>query len=278
MIAGPRLASLPARCLLLALAAVGQATISNAEVAASCTSGFERSQARVTAISKNGGLVLADGRVAHLESVLLPAGSLDHAPDLPAALAMSELGKLVSARDVILATAAPAQDRYGRLRAQIFVQDGPRELWLQLALLQHGLARVSIAPDRRECARDLYKAEGDARARKIGIWGMRAYGVRTPAQAADAVGTFQIVEGRVVSVTRRGGRMYLDFRADATNKFAATISPGDLKGFRQTGVDPLSYAGRTLRVRGWIERHIRPEIEVAVPEDIEMIEDARPPA
>jgi hypothetical protein len=73
--------------------------------------------------------------------------------------------------------------------------------------------------------------------------------------------------------------VYLDFRADATNEFAATISPGDLKAFRQTGVDPLSYAGHMLRVRGWIERHIRPEIEIAIPEDIEMIiEDAKPPA
>ena len=278
MIAKPWFVRLPTRCLLLALVAVGQATISNAEVAASCTSGFERSHARVTAISKNGVLALADGRVAHLESVLLPAGSLDQAPDLPAGLAMSQLGKLVSGRTVVLATTAPAQDRYGRLRAQIVVRDGPREFWLQLTLLQHGLARVSIAPDRRECARDLYKAEGDARARKVGIWAARAYAVRTPAQAADAIGTFQIVEGRVVSVTRRGGRVYLDFLADATNKFAVTISPADLKAFRQTGVDPLSYAGHTLRVRGWIERHIRPEIEVAIPEDIEVIEDARPPA
>jgi micrococcal nuclease len=278
VITKPRLVRLRTRCLLLALVAVGEATISNARVAASCTSDFERSHARVTAIAKNGVLALADGRAAHLESVLLPAGSLDHAPDLPAGLAIPELGKLVSGREVVLATAAPMQDRYGRLRAQIFVQDGPREFWLQLTLLQRGLARVSIAPDRRECARDLYKAEGDARARKLGIWAERAYGVRTPAQAADAIGTFQIVEGRVVSVTRRGGRVYLDFRVDTTNKFVATISPGDLKAFRQTGVDPLSYAGHTLRVRGWIERHIRPEIEIAIPEDIEMIEDAKPPA
>jgi hypothetical protein len=267
-----------APCLLLALAALGDATISAAGVAASCTSDFQRSHARVTAISKNGGLLLADGRAAHLESVLLPAGSLDHAPNSPARMAMSELGHLVSERTIVLATAAPAQDRYGRLRAQIFVRNGPREFWLQLTLLQRGLARVSIAPDRRECARDLYKAEGDARTRKIGIWAERAYGVRTPAQAADAIGTFQIVEGRVVSVTRRGGRVYLDFRVDTTNKFVATISPGDLKAFRQTGVDPFSYAGHTLRVRGWIERHIRPEIEIAIPEDIEMIEDATPPA
>jgi micrococcal nuclease len=273
----PRFVHSPTRCLLFAVVAIGEAAISNAEVDASCTSNFERSHARVTAITKNGVLALADGRTAHLESVLLPAGPLDHAPDLPAGLAISELGKLVSGREVVLATAAPVQDRYGRLRAQIFVEDGPREFWLQLALLQRGLARVSIAPDRRECARDLYTAEGDARARKIGIWAERAYGVRTPAQAADAIGTFQIVQGRVVSATRRGGRVYLDFPVDTANKFAATISPGDLKAFRQTGVDPLSYAGHTLRVRGWIERHIRAEIEIAIPEDIEMIEDAKPP-
>lgn len=276
MIAWARMARLPARCLLLSLVFVGEATISGAEPTTSCTSGFERSHARVAAIGKNGVLMLADGRSAHLESVMLPAGPLDHAPDLPARQSLSGFGKLISRRTVILAMAAPMQDRYGRLRAQIFVRDGPGEFWLQLALLQRGLARVSIAPDRRECARELYTAEGAARARKIGIWANRAYGVRTPTQISDAIGTFQIVEGRVASVIRRGGRVYLDFRSDRNNEFAAAISSGDLKAFRQTGVDPVSYVGRAVRVRGWIERHGRPEMEIAIPEDIEVLEGLAP--
>jgi micrococcal nuclease len=273
-----RLARLPARFLILALVFFSGPRISDAEPATSCTSDFERSHERVTAIGKNGVLMLADRSAAHLESIILPAGSLDHAPDLPAVEAISELRNLVSGRTVVLATAAPVQDRYGRLRAQIFVQDGTREIWLQLALLERGLARVSIAPDRRECARALYRAEAGARTRKIGIWADRAYGVRTPVQLAGSIGTFQIVEGRVASVTRRGGRVYLDFRTDANNKFAATISPGDQKAFRLTGVDPFSYAGRTVRVRGWLERHIRREIEIAIPEDIEVTEGVDPPA
>src|ERR1700727_692218 len=63
----PRFVHSPTRCLLFAVVAIGEAAISNAEVDASCTSNFERSHARVTAITKNGVLALADGRTAHLE-------------------------------------------------------------------------------------------------------------------------------------------------------------------------------------------------------------------
>ena len=50
-------------------------------------------------------------------------------------------------------------------------------VWLQVALLEQGLARVAIAPDRNECAPDFYEAEA-ARPRQAGagIWALcRAY-------------------------------------------------------------------------------------------------------
>jgi endonuclease YncB( thermonuclease family) len=61
-------------------------------------------------------------------------------------------------------TAAPEKDRYGRMRVQGF-----GKLWLQAALLEQGWARVQIAPDRSECAPDLYEAESRARDRHAGI-------------------------------------------------------------------------------------------------------------
>jgi hypothetical protein len=45
-----------------------------------------------------------------------------------------------------------------------------------------------------------------------------------------------------------------------------------MRSFRNAGVDPQSYEGKTVRVRGWIETLRRPEIEVAVPEDIEVLD------
>jgi hypothetical protein len=45
-----------------------------------------------------------------------------------------------------------------------------------------------------------------------------------------------------------------------------------MKTFREAGVDPQSYEGKTVRVRGWVEGLHRPEIEVAGPEDIEVLD------
>ena len=61
------------------------------------------------------------------------------------------------------------------MRAQGFGQQ-----WLQIALLEQGLARVAISPDRKECAPDLYEAEGPRRAKRAGLWAIAAYRVRSP--------------------------------------------------------------------------------------------------
>jgi hypothetical protein len=49
-----------------------------------------------------------------------------------------------------------------------------------------------------------------------------------------------------------------------------------MKTFRAAGIDPAGYAGKTIRVRGIIEWHNGPEIEIASPSDIEIVPDIRP--
>jgi nuclease-like protein len=181
------------------------------------------------------------------------------------------MSTLTHARGVTLAVVPPKEDRYGRLRAQIFLDDQSDDAWLQAAMLKRGLARVEIAPDRRECARDLMAIEAQARAARYGIWSNPAYAVRTPGNLWRDGGTFQIVEGKVLTATLKDGRAYLDFGPNFRTDFTVTISPADMKAFKTAGVDPRDYAGKSVRVRGWVENHNGPEIAVAVPEDIEVI-------
>jgi hypothetical protein len=183
---------------------------------------------------------------------------------------IAALTAFAKGRSAVIAAAAPVRDRYGRIRAQVLAQ-GDREPSLQLRLLRSGLARVSIMPDRRECAQEFYAAEGQARTAKLGIWASPAYRVRAPSQLTGDSATFQIVEGKIDSATRRGGRIFLDFGAPAG--FEVVISPDDLRNFHAIGVDPYGYEGRSVRVRGWIERiRGRSEIEIATPDDIEVLE------
>jgi micrococcal nuclease len=238
-----------------------------------CAPPVEAHDVRVVRVERNGALILEDGRAVRIEGLLLPAGARDHAPQYLADEAISVLSDLVVGRVVTLAAQRPKEDRYGRLRAQVFVPEDVAQPWLQLEMLHRGLARVSIAPDRRECASALYAAEEGARRSRNGIWSQVMYAVRTPGAALSGdTDTFQVVKGRILSADVKNGRGYLDFGTDWRRDFTVTISPDDMKSFRQAGVDPQSYEGKTVRVRGWVESLHRPEIEVAVPEDIEVLD------
>jgi micrococcal nuclease len=190
------------RCLVttLLLACV-QGVCAGAAILPACIPPTELSRGKVTRIEHDGILALQDGRAVRLEGIMLPAGASDHAPEFLAAEAIAALSNLARGRMAILAAQPPKEDRYGRLRAQLLLPDHAGALWLQLSMLRRGLARVSIAPDRRECASELYAAETGARIQKAGIWSAAAYVVRTPVRVPPDTGTFQIVEGLVESVT-----------------------------------------------------------------------------
>lgn len=240
-----------------------------------CLPPVEVKQAKVIRFEQNGVLVLTDGRAVKLEGLLLPGGKSDNAPDVFRTQAHDELGDLSTGRQVQLRAQDQKEDRYGRLRAQVIFPQADDERWLQAAMLRRGLARVSIAPDRRECASALYAAEAEARDANRGLWASRAYAVRSPTSLHNAdLGTFQIVEGQVVSAAVRGSRGYLNFGRDWRTDFTAMIAPDDMKAFRADGIDPESYAGKWVRVRGYIDRMNGYEIEIAVPEDIETIKPA----
>ena len=178
------------------------------------------------------------------------------------------MSALTRARALILTGVAPLEDRYGRIRSQVFVGDN----WVQAQLLSRGLARVSIAPDRVDCGAELYEAEVKARRSRVGLWSSPAYAPRSSAPLDHDLGTFQLVEGRVVSVSERHGSAWLEFDAPAGSRFAAFISEDDLRTFRAMGVEPRGYAGRSVRVRGVVQDLSGPAISLANPIQVEVID------
>jgi len=256
---------------LLAILAGLSAAPASAGALPACLPPVEVAQAHVVRVEKNGVLVLTDGRAIKPEGLLLPGNDMNPAAGSFHDAAMAALGDLTINETAILHAQKPKEDRYGRLRAQIETTDRD-EPWLQVSMLRRGLARVSVAPDRPECANELYAAEAEARGAHRGIWSSRAYAVRAPESLrASDLGTFQIVEGQVMNASVRGGRGYLNFGRDWRNDFTVTIAPEDLKAFRAANIDPASYAGKHVRVRGWIERMNGFEIEAAMPEAIEIL-------
>ena len=257
------------RVLFAASAAAALACGEAGAAAPPCAGDVEIGDASIARVEHNDVLILNDGRALYLEGIRLPHAAQDRAPQALEDQVYDALNALAKNQDVVARAVWPKEDRYDRVRAQVFAKDGT---WLQSELLRRGLARVDLAPDRGECFGELYAAEGEARAAHLGLWASPVYAIRTPDTLKADVGTFQIVFGKVLSAEVKDGRAYLNFGPDWKTDFTVTISPDDMKTFRRMGVDPLGYRDRLVRVRGIVQWLNGPEIEIGNPKQIELLQ------
>jgi micrococcal nuclease len=225
-----------------------------------CAGQVEIAHIRVVRVERSGALVLPDGRSVLLEGIRLPENGSQAERALAALRAMAQEGP------VSFATTPPVQDRYDRIRAQGFGRQ-----WLQMTLLEQGLARVAISPDRSECAPDFYEAEARARARRTGIWAFAAYRLRAPQEMKGMAGTFQLVDGKVSNVGQANGRLFIDFSSNGLRIFSAVIAPEDRRAFRDFDFEGLP--ARHIRIRGVVQDYRgRPEIALSNPAQIEVLD------
>lgn len=238
-----------------------------------------------------GGVVtqVTDGDTVTLDSGLVVRMIGTQAPKLPlgregfptwplAPEAKAALEGLALGRTVMLGYGGEEVDRYERALAQVFVdQGGDQPVWAQALMVRSGLARVYSFPDNRQCLDQLYVAEGQARAERLGIWANPYYSVRAadrPADLLQRAGHYELVEGRVLLADRSGSRVYLNFGRLWKEDFTVVIEAPALKIFSEAGLDPLALDGALVRVRGWVDDRDGPRIEVTHPEQIEVL--ARP--
>lgn len=230
---------------------------------------------RVAAVIDGDTLELADGRrvrLAGIDAAKPPAGAEGDRRWPLAEAATAALTELALGRSLTVKGEA-ATDRHGRLVAQLVRDDG---LWLQGELLARGHARVHTQPDARALAREMLAAEAAARRAERGLWRSRVYAVRPadPETLRRDRDSFQIVEGRVLRVTKSSSEVYLDFGDDWRTDVTVHIGRAALRDFAKARIDPLSYEGRVVRVRGWIGLRSGPMIEATHPEQIERLDDA----
>jgi endonuclease YncB( thermonuclease family) len=234
-------------------------TTTSAAQAAACA--FEaQDEGRVAEIVDGRSLRLSDGReirLAGIESV--------------AAEDKAALSALARDKDVSLHGPDDTPDRYGRQTAFVFLAGS--DISLQAQLLTQGAALASTDVTDKDCAAALLAAEAEARAAKKGGWANPNV-IKNAESAADilaGIGRFVLVEGRVLSVRQAGTMTYLNFGRNWTRDFAATISRRMMPGVESSGLTLKSLENRRIRVRGWVEAHPGPRIEVVRAGQIEVL-------
>jgi endonuclease YncB( thermonuclease family) len=224
-------------------------------------------EARAVEVIDGGTLRLADGRILRLAGILPPGRWEQRRPGALAAAARSALAGLTTGQTLRLETEGAPPDRYGRILAHLFHEDG---LWVEGELLRRGMARVATAADDRAFAAEMLRIEGEARRARTGLWAERIYRVRAPDELEHETGSFQIVEGTVLAAAQTRAGIFLNFGADRRTDSTVRIGRAALPLFRDAAFDPVLLGGRRVRVRGFVFWDDGPMIEATHPEQIEL--------
>lgn len=246
-----------------------------AAVAVLCGGWLGAGAARATSC---GGEVLGEGRivaVVNARSFRLDDGrevrllGIEPARDGDGVAALSAIA---AGRDVILRGDSDAPDRYGRQPAFADLASG--EGTIQAALLLRGAALVGGEFASADCRRQLLAAETAARRQKTGLWAQAGVikNAENPGDILTQTGRFTVVDGKVVSVRQAGATLYLNFGRRWTEGFAVTISRRVLPSFGALGIDAKSFERKHIRVRGWVEKHAGPRIDIRQPGQIELLD------
>jgi len=236
-------------------------------------SGLSQEGAYVVASIVDGDTVVLDSgkqvRFVGIQAPKLPLGRKGFKKWPLADEAKRYLEKISLGKTVSLHFGGRREDRHGRILAHLVTTDG---LWLQGEVLKAGLARVYTFADNRAVVPELLAAEREARNANKGIWNHPFYRRLTPDALGKYRGTFQLIEGKVLDTAKVRKNHYLNFGEDWRTDFTITIGKRARKIFEKAGIDPLTYKGKHIRIRGWLKNRNGPMIEATHPEQIEVLD------
>jgi hypothetical protein len=204
---------------------------------------------RVLRVTPAGEFVAGEGELLRLAGIRLsPApggGGVD--PTLIGWIAEAAGEEEVRARVV-----SGGPDRWGRHAADIFF--GQRLVQAELA--RAGLAVIRPSDPAGGCAATVAAAEREARAGGLGLWREGRGLVVAAAEAgavAGATGRFVVARGRVRSLGRARGRVYINFGARGSGALTVVLGRTMAERLKRQGTDPESLRGREVLARGVAE-------------------------
>lgn len=238
----------------------------------------------VTRVVDGETIILDDGKAVRLIGALAPRARDANAATgawPPEADTVKALSDLVLAKKIRLAFAGRRADRYGRTLAQVFLAGRGRQDWVQGTLLANGNARAYGLPESFACARELLAYEAEARGKRLGLWSNGVYRTFPADHASELMklrGKYVRVTGKIVSVGRTKSATYLNFSNDWQSDFTVRIDKKVLAANVAFDRSLDGLTGKTVVLRGWIERRNGPMIDIADPSQIDMSEEPDTPA
>lgn len=141
-------------------------------------------------------------------------------------------------------------NRLGEIVAHVVMADGT---WLQHSLISEGHIFVFPRPTRRRGLAVLFQAEDAARASRKGLWALDNLRPIEATNPSIRAGWFHIVTGTVLNAQQVRQTIYLNFGDDWRTDFTVEIPASAFGHFEKAGIAPLSFEGKRVEVRGWID-------------------------
>ena len=141
-------------------------------------------------------------------------------------------------------------------------------------MIENGQARAYALPGNTGCLPALWAAEAAARRGRKGHWREELFRVITAEEVSELlrlVGRFVVVEGRVAAVARTRRVTYINFGPAWRDDFTVSLRNTAVARSENGEARAEGLEGRTLRVRGWIERRNGPMLELSSLDEIEVI-------
>ena len=255
-------------CALAALVAAGiEAARASPTASDACAPAMGDARVTLAEVSKEGDILLADGRslrLAGLDLLVETSDTQNRSDELSRAL-------LDWASDSVTLHALGAPDRWGRIPALLFCSEDPPEA--ADALLAAGLARVAPEAAVHACAARWLSVEEAARRADRGLWDDPGAAVLAPGDVAGLTaqaGGLALVQG-VLRVHESRGALFLALERGRRG-FVAVVSRRDAKLFAKAGLDLRDYVGTPVRLRGILDARFGPRMRLADPDAVESLE------
>jgi endonuclease YncB( thermonuclease family) len=190
-------------------------------------------------------VILEDGKHVRLLGVNTPEIESHQRAEEPGGVAAKKwLQAQLQGNKVYLEFDTVKRDKYKRLLAHVFLPDGKH---LNLALVENGLAAVSIIPPNGRYSSQLIQAQQHAEKLKLGIWSMPEYQLRPISQISNHDKGWQRFTGTPLAIRKSNKYTRLIFN----DKIDMRIANANLDLFPAL----TTYLGKTMEIRGWVARN-----------------------
>ncbi len=232
-------------------------------------------------------LRLGDGRLMRLVG-------LDPAMATPDAPARAEAARMrfaasIAGHALTSTVLASAPDRWGRVSGMVFAAGGGPG-GLAGAAIEAGLGRYRPEVAAHACRDVLLAAEARARTASLGLWSDPYYAVIAVGDEggfAARSGTQVVASGVLAAVQPGPFRTLLRFAPNGLvdhpaagsrrgQVLSASMLPRTTRLFKAQHVNMDALIGRTLRFRGLLDVRFGPRIELADPDDVEVLPSPDP--